>query len=500
MRRRPRKLSLHLIAGIIALSIIGISAVSLWTDRRTAWLAAEGTSRNLLTALAQDIASNLAVVDLALREAGEAASDPALQALPPEARHRILFGPARFVDYIGGILVLDSEGRAVADSASTPPRPFEASDRDYFRVHKARDDVGLYLSRPLHSRIDEGELSMVASRRRSHPDGTFAGVVASRIPLSRLDAIFKSLDLGTDGSITLFRSDGVVMMRKPYAEGDIGQDLSGTSNVKRFIEEGSGSFEGTAALDGIRRLYVFGRVEGFPLLLTVSKGADELLASWRTKAGIQSGITLLICASLIGLAAMFQRELFLRTKAEKKLTQIARTDDLTGLPNRRAFREEYERAWRRATRMGLPLSLLFVDADHFKSFNDRYGHRRGDEVLRAIAGALNANIQRPMDMAARYGGEEFVVLLPDSGRTEAGQVAASIHRAIVDLGIPHERSPHHLVTASIGIASAFPSQGGDRASLLEAADAALYAAKTAGRSCIREHEAEIRHDETAAVG
>ena len=490
MRRLPRELSLHLIAGVIALSILAISAVSLWNDREDAWLDAERGSRNLLTALAQDISSNLEIVDLTLKDVSEDALDPSLLALPPEARHRIMFGRTRAVDYMGGILIFDAKGQTVADSASVSTRRFNASDRDYFLVHKERADVGIYLSRPLRSRLDSDELSIVASRRLSLPDGTFAGVVASRIPLSKFNSRFKDLDIGRESSITLFRNDGVVFMRKPYMESEIGQDLSNTSNVRRFIREGTGSFEGTAALDGIRRLYVFGRVDGFPLLLAVSKGVDELLLPWRAKAVIQGVITLLICGSLIGLTVLFQRELRLRTRAEKKLQRIARTDDLTGLPNRRAFREEYDRAWRRASRLGSPLSVLFVDADYFKNFNDEYGHRRGDEVLCAIAEALKVNTRRLMDMAARYGGEEFVILLPDSDPGDAREVAVRIHQSILSLGIEHATSPHRFVTASIGIASMHPSDESDKVALLEAADAALYAAKTSGRSCIREHGAE----------
>jgi len=195
--------------------------------------------------------------------------------------------------------------------------------------------------------------------------------------------------------------------------------------------------------------------------------------------------TLALCCAVVGLTILFQRELKRRTRAETKLRRIARTDDLTGLPNRRAFRETFEREWRQAVRAGSPVSLLFVDADYFKNFNDRYGHGRGDEVLRAVAVTLETSIRRPRDVAARYGGEEFAIILPETDPAGAGLIAEHILQSIVALNIAHEGSPYQVVTASIGIASARPSRGSERAVLLEAADQALYEAKAAGRNCLR---------------
>lgn len=488
MRRLLRELPLHLIAGVIALSILAISAFSLWHDRQNAWLEAEQTLRNLLTALAQDIGRNFEALDLALTEISTDVTDEALLHLPPPARHRILFDRARTVDYMGGVLILDEAGDAVADSEALAPRVFNGSHLDHFKVHQKRADIGLYVSRPFPSTLRRGDFSIALSRRLSHPDSSFAGVVVSRISLSKFDALFANLNLGQAGALALLRGDGILFTRKPFNEREINQDLSDTPNGRRFFKERFGSFASTGALDDVQRLYVFGRVDGFPLVLVLSRGVHELLAGWRTKAIVQSTITLLICGALLGLTALFQRELRRRTRAETKLRRIARTDDLTGLPNRRAFREAYDRTWRQANRVGIPLSLLFVDADFFKSFNDQYGHARGDEVLRAIANVLNANVRRPMDVAARYGGEEFVVLLPDTDLKGASMVAERIRKDILALHIAHQRSPHHLVTVSIGIAATQPSHGVDRFTLLEAADKAVYEAKAAGRSCIREQE------------
>jgi len=485
MKRLLSDLYLNLLAGAIALSILAISAFSLWTDRQNVRRQAEQSSRNLLTTLSREINDHIGSLDPILLRIAEDIADKSLLEVPPQVRHRVLFDRVRTSTYVDSALVVNEDGNAAADAASILPRRFNASDRDYFTIHRENSDAGFYLSRPIASRLRNGDPSMAVSRRLSHPDGRFAGVVVSGISLSRIGTLFSDLDLGPRGSITLFRDDGIVLTRQPHVEGQIGQDLGATPNVRRFLRERSGSFEGTAAFDQVHRLYVFGRVDGLPLVLAVSKSMDDLLGAWRQKAIAQGGITLLICSGLVALMLLLRRELRRRTGAEAKLARLASTDDLTGLPNRRAFREAYERERRHAIRSKSWLSVLYVDADFFKQYNDLYGHGRGDDLLRAIAGTLAAQLQRPRDMAARYGGEEFTVLLPETDPAGAERIAEDIRKAIMLLGVEHRQSLYGIVTVSIGAASKQPSLGTVSTLLLEAADAALYQAKEAGRNCVR---------------
>ncbi|MBH5402438.1 diguanylate cyclase [Bradyrhizobium sp. CNPSo 4010] len=169
---------------------------------------------------------------------------------------------------------------------------------------------------------------------------------------------------------------------------------------------------------------------------------------------------------------------------EKKLGALAISDGLTALANRRHFDERLEAEWDRARREGRPLSLLLMDVDHFKSFNDQYGHQAGDACLRSVAGVLAEQARRPADLAARYGGEEFALLLPNTDAGGCEQVGERIRQAIQDLGILHAlNSPSKQVTLSIG--GATHTSFGDKAdctSLIAAADKALYAAKESGRN------------------
>jgi diguanylate cyclase (GGDEF)-like protein len=165
------------------------------------------------------------------------------------------------------------------------------------------------------------------------------------------------------------------------------------------------------------------------------------------------------------------------------LAQLARMDGLTGLPNRRTFDDTLDREWRRLARTNSHLSLIMFDVDHFKLYNDTYGHGGGDRCLRQVAESAVRALQRPADMIARYGGEEFVAILPDTGAAGAAAVAEAIRANVAALGIAHEKSPtaDHL-TVSVGLATVVPKLDQPATLLIAEADKALYSAKAGGRN------------------
>ncbi len=172
---------------------------------------------------------------------------------------------------------------------------------------------------------------------------------------------------------------------------------------------------------------------------------------------------------------------------EDKLAALAASDGLTGLANRRSFDERLQQEWARAARDGTSLALLMIDIDHFKKFNDHYGHQAGDSCLRTVAGVLTDHARRPADLAARYGGEEFALLLPNTDAEGCERVGTRLREALREAGIPHALNPpSELVTASLGGAIAWPSIATETncASLVATADRALYAAKANGRDCL----------------
>jgi diguanylate cyclase (GGDEF)-like protein len=165
------------------------------------------------------------------------------------------------------------------------------------------------------------------------------------------------------------------------------------------------------------------------------------------------------------------------------LRTLAHIDGLTGLANRRHFDDKLAAEWRRCSRSGNPLSLILIDIDHFKRYNDCYGHPAGDECLREVAACLKAGFTRSHDLVARYGGEEFACVLPETPFAGAEAKALSLESAVRALRIRHEKSEvaYGIVTISLGVAVAMPSMDDHRADLIVCADRALYMAKDAGR-------------------
>lgn len=181
--------------------------------------------------------------------------------------------------------------------------------------------------------------------------------------------------------------------------------------------------------------------------------------------------------------AAVQRESLLREQAVALRSQTL-LDDLTGVANRRHFDMAIDRETRRARRLGAPLSLMMLDIDYFKAYNDHYGHQQGDACLEAVAGALSSMQQRPADLFARYGGEEFAVILPDTPSEAALMMANAMCRKVRDLRIPHQaaRSDERIVTISIGVAGTDSGHANEVYDLINAADRALYQAKASGRN------------------
>ena len=167
----------------------------------------------------------------------------------------------------------------------------------------------------------------------------------------------------------------------------------------------------------------------------------------------------------------------------KRLMRLSILDGLTGIPNRRRFDESLGIEWKRAMRNKTPISLILMDIDYFKLYNDHYGHQEGDECLKKVAKTLESLIQRPTDLVSRYGGEEFVALLPETGPDGAKILAERMRQTVEELCIPHQQSKvSECVTLSLGVASVVPERGESAEKLVEMADKALYKAKQSGRN------------------
>ncbi|MGF6769465.1 diguanylate cyclase (GGDEF)-like protein [Paraburkholderia sp. GAS199] len=483
---------------VIAISIVlasAILAIAVWVlaqMRDDALRRAQDSVFNVSLLVERDVSRNLEIYDLSLRAAIDGLKQPGFRDLPPTIRQMVLFDGSASAKDMGSILVLDANGDIEYDSQAYPPRHFNLADRDYFKVQRDSPNVGLYVSRPFVPKISGTDTSIALSRRISRPDGSFGGVVIGTLRLTYFRRLFAGMNLGAGGSMALMLSDGTMLMRRPYDPKIIGRNLTGTSNYSRFVERPSGDFFGTAAIDNVERWYAFRHIDMYPLILDVALSTRDIYVEWRHRAWIIGSLIAALDIAILALAVLFSQQLRQRRAAEEELRILARTDGLTALNNRRTFEEHAEDEWRRAQRNDWPLSMLLIDVDSFKGFNDLYGHSAGDDALIAVARCIAQNVRRPGDTAARYGGEEFAVLLPDTDAAGAAFIGEKIRTAVQALELRHVASSHHVLTVSIGLACTTGQTFTTSRELVNAADEALYEAKDAGRNQVLSYPVAAR--------
>ncbi|WP_027544199.1 diguanylate cyclase [Bradyrhizobium sp. WSM2254] len=476
MARRPWRVSAKLLIISSVVTVIGFSAicVNVMLDmRRGEEALARQTLENLATTIDSDVSRNIEIYDLSLKAVANNMLLPELATVSKTVRHLILFDHATTARHFGAIQVFDPDGRLTIDASSLDPLPEVRSDEDYFRVHRDNPEAGLFISRPM---LFRGAYSIVLSRRISDTDGGFLGVVAGSIRFSYFHELFERLSLDPEDTITVLRRDRTIIMRRPFDLDVIGKNLAERPAWKADNLKVGSAFAGQGPVDATPRLYV--RSSGSsPLFVVAGKPLSAVFALWQKEAIRIGAVVLALALFVLGSTLVLAREIGRRAEAERKLEEMATTDALTGLKNRRKFDAVIDVEWRRAMRQKTPVALLMIDADHFKTYNDTFGHQAGDQLLVGIAICVSDSVSRAGDCAARYGGEEFAVLLPNTSITEAFRIAEAIRGKV--LGWSDDTATS---TVSCGIASLVPAAGMDWSILVAAADKALYAAKAGGRN------------------
>jgi diguanylate cyclase (GGDEF)-like protein len=479
VRRLGRLFSTILLLSLIAiwLLFVGIVYESYVTEVKTAHTFVE----NVDSLVEMTIARNIEFYDLSLKAAASGYLDPDIRNLPPKRRQQVLFDQSANASGLGAMVILDANGKAVADSQSEIARDLDVSDRDYFKVHAFGPKIqDLFVSHPFQSRLQKDVQAIAISRRIDDAQGRFVGVVFGAIKLSYFASVFNSVKLPPGSTITILHDDGTILMRSPFI--DIGRNMAASELFKRELAMRSGLLTQVSSIDGIERVFAFRRVDQLPIMLAVGVPTRYYLTDWRWRAAFVGLGFFMLSGFILVLAVTLGTELDRRTLAERALLELATTDSLTALANRRRFDDVLENEWVRAIREGTSAALLMVDCDFFKSYNDTYGHLQGDEALRAVAGALRDSVQRPADLVARFGGEEFAILLPGTDLDGALLLGEIIRDAVARLACKHVRSPFGNLTVSIGAAACLPSPDRDALSLVQAADFALYEAKEKGRN------------------
>jgi diguanylate cyclase (GGDEF)-like protein len=502
LRRRLRKVLRHYgavftraignhpyLAGIagtlVASAMACLTFLTLLDGRTDALNHSRETSQNLVSIISGDLARNVEIYNLSLRSMVDSAQDPVTWALAGRVRNAVLFDRATTAAYLGGAYVVDDSGRVLASQNGEMDSSISLSDRDYFVAQQRSPSTGLYFSHPFRSRLRGGNLSIGLTRRIDAPDGAFAGVALLAIRIEYFQRLLDRITTGKSGSVFIVMDDGTLLARKPFSARDIGTSIAKSPMFLMMVAHREGSYVAKSAVDGVPRIFTYARVPDTPLIAVVAPAVEDVLTEWRRRSLLVGALTSALGAVFVLVAWLLAFALQDRVRAQAELIRLAATDPLTGLSNRRVLDRRLDEEWGRAKRNGTPISVLFIDVDHFKLFNDTYGHAAGDEVLSAVAECIALAVRRPIDLVARYGGEEFAVVLPDTPAEGALKMAEKIRRRVQGMKLLHAHNDHGTVTVSVGCATCLPISGGSALGLVAAADEQLYAAKAAGRNQVK---------------
>jgi diguanylate cyclase (GGDEF)-like protein len=404
-----------------------------------------------------------------------------------------LFGGLALRNSIGDIIVVDMRGRVLASSRPNLTRDYAVALPSIVSG-TGPQTFGLGVNTVLLSNSGQPLIALT----RWCPSGACgqAAAVVAMLPMAWIQGVFHGLVLGRNGAIALTDGSGTLLARQPPMPSDIGHVVESQAAIARIARTSPTIYNKGSIMHGRCCRVTAGWVDGLPLLVFVSISRADILSGWTHLAFVTIFAVVLLSGGLVILTLLLAQQVHRKMQVDQQLlsanaqlAELARTDWLTGLLNRRGFDETLAREWRRCQRNGKSIGLLMLDADRFKAYNDRFGHQAGDHVLRALGACIEANIRRPADIAARYGGEEFAVVLPDTTPAGAGQIAEAIRAAVEALAMPHaEGNP--VVTVSIGVSLAAAGSAASAEDLLAAADAALYESKATGRNRVTTRSAK----------
>ncbi|WP_434559423.1 diguanylate cyclase [Pseudomonas sp. R1-6] len=492
-RLTPKALSLSLI-GFILLVCFSLILATAWQMVQSSGErvdAAKIAVSNIVLAAEQQARDTMLQADNTLRDLSERVAH---DGIGPDQQKRLAKLMARQVNDIEGIqglFIFDAQGSWMANSFSEGLQTKNNSDRAYFIYHREHDDQSIHVGSIVESRTT-GDMVIPISRRIETVDGAFAGVALATVPVSYFQSFFKRMDVDDEGVIFLALDNGELLARRPTVAALMTTNLSKGEIFSRYLPQ---SDSGTAIIksivDGIERIYAYRRLSGLPIVAAAGVSYEHVFAPWWSYVYQSVALVGSIILALAFLGGWLYRQIQQLLVAErelkvvrKELEVIALTDGLTALANRRSFDGAINKEWKRAARNQASVSLILLDIDLFKQYNDCYGHLSGDDCLVQVANLIAANVNRPGDIAARYGGEEFVVLLPDTELAGAVMIAEKIRLSLINAGIQHSASPFGIVTISSGVVSTCNTGEENHRDFLIKADRLLYGAKSKGRNRI----------------
>ena len=496
--KRPVTLVAIVFFSLVCLSLGGMQGWSVYKARTVQLQAATLASANSAHALSDHVAHALDLVDAILADLVERVQLQA-ELSDTESLARYLAERSRRTGLLQNLAVYNELGD-LGEGSSTPAAS-APTVRQHLEHHSIAADETLYIGAPV--RGAGGAWVLPLSRRLVKRDGSFGGIAMGTVRIAMLGDFAADLDLGRKGTMLLALSSGQMVMARPQNDSQIGKDMRAAPGFALWRQHNGAPGDVIQApapgTGGGDVLYSYRRVAGYPLMVALAHPTDEVLSSWWDSAYLSTaGVSLLMLIQL-WLGIRLYGQIALRDRLEKdrrslqkllvkksrSLRRQALKDALTGIANRRQFDVRLNWEFNRAMEEGASLALVILDVDYFKKYNDRYGHPAGDECLKLVAACVNGGRRRSDDMAARLGGEEFAILLPNTGLRGAIAVAEAIRKGVAAQRMTHVAGSSHSVTVSCGVHAVVPLEGMTTAELVDAADRALYLAKTSGRNRVR---------------
>jgi diguanylate cyclase (GGDEF)-like protein len=484
---------------LACLTLIGLDGWRTWQTRQNLLKEAAVDTSNMAQALAQHADQAYKEADLVLQVLLEHIATDGINERSLQRIGRQLKSQVDQLPQLHGIFVYDENGRWLVNSQPALATQFNNADRDYFTYHRQHADSLAHVGPAVQSR-STGEWIFTLSRRIDKPDGSFGGVALATISLDYFNRYYGNFDVGRHGAILFALNSGITLLRRTHDTATTGKNLSDAAIYRDHAAlKERGTVELVAPSDGELRINSFVRLQHYPMFLTVAVSKDDVLAHWHREAYMRTIGMLFLAGVFAALGRRMVHQIKYQVHSEYEainarerserlnatLVQLAMHDGLTGLANRRHFDRTAAAEMTRLSKERGALSLIMIDVDHFKLYNDIYGHAKGDDCLKVVAHAIGASRKRSRDLAARYGGEEFALVLPDCDIRGALTLAHNLRQSVVDLWLPHSGAKNGHVTVSIGVAALDPVRDGDNMlSLIEKADQALYQAKQGGRNRI----------------
>ncbi len=485
---------------MVALLLAGV-ATSSWTLSRSWERAIEDTERsaiNLSVSQARQAEDTFLQAELALRDIRRTIPAEGVSALDTQRFDAFLTDLKDRLPQLHGLFIYDAQGNMKATAFGKFPEITNNSDREYFVYHKLNGHSNVHIGQVISSRTT-GDLVIPVSMRLSDAAGGFAGVVLATIRIDYFRHFYSYFELENRDLLALMITDGTALYVRPFPDDVINKNLSASPLFTRELaQKDRGNATWISALDHVERIFGFARLERYPLVVAAGYDKPALWTRWLKDSlpDLVLNAMLLLGTLLMGTIVFRQVRMNVKNQTElaalrDELTSINHTlqlmalaDGLTGLANRRQFDLFLTQSLKASALSKKPVSLVMLDIDFFKRYNDFYGHVAGDSCLRMVGEIIQKLKLRNSDLIARYGGEEFAIILPDTGPEAALFVARQAVTAVRMAKITHAESgaDQKVVTISAGCFSLIGSGTEDEATRLkEGADKALYQAKIQGR-------------------